>query len=129
MKYWVILLVFALNLNNAVAQMRQTYQNYDATTEQHEKREESITRSKYRGGSNMNEARNLLIVKMVADFKYGDEKLAGNYEEWENDKNFERKMNKVMSQLDNKKMRNTKNREVIRILNEAGNKLYNLLAN
>ena len=128
MKYCVILLALALNLSSASAQMRQTYQNYGATAEQYEQ-EESITRSKYRGGSNMNEARNLLVVKMVADFKYGDEKLAGNYEKWENDKNFERKMSKAMSQLNNKKIRNSKNREVIRILNEAGNKLYNLLAN
>ena len=124
MKYFMALLFITLSCGNAVAQIRQNYQ-----PENYEQKVENVMRYKSRSTSNMKEARNLLIVKQVADFKYGDEKLAANYEDLETDKQFERDMNKIMAQLENKKMRNSKNREVIRILNEAGNKLYNLLAN
>ena len=72
---------------------------------------------------------NPAIVKQVADFKIGDEKLAKDFETVENNREFERKMAKIMEKLNNKKMRDSKNREVINILNEAGDKLYNLLAN
>ena len=34
-----------------------------------------------------------------------------------------------MSKLSNDRMRNSKNREVMRILQEAGDKIYNLLSN
>ncbi len=124
MKYFMAFLFITLFCGNAVAQIRQNYQ-----PENYEQKVENVMRYKSRSTSNMKEARNLLIVKQVADFKYGDEKLAANYEDLETDKQFERDMNKIMAQLENKKMRNSKNREVIRILNEAGNKLYNLLAN
>jgi len=74
-------------------------------------------------------ARNLLVVKAVADFKIGDEKYAKNFETVENTRAFDRKMEKIMNALSNEKRRNSKNREVVQILNEAGEKLYNLLAN
>ena len=149
-KYITILLLILCFYNDANAQVGQilprqssntnyvTYQNNNyiqqeqAQTDEKQNIEDeakSIMRRKPRNSANTKEARNLLIVKQVADFKYGDEKLAGNFEELENEKTFQNNLNKIMSNLENKKMRNSKNREVISILNEAGNKLYNLLAN
>lgn len=88
-----------------------------------------ISRSYLRNTGDEKKARNILIVKQVADFKIGDEKLAKDFETVESNREFERKMAKIMEKLNNKKMRDSKNREVINILNEAGDKLYNLLAN
>lgn len=75
------------------------------------------------------EARNIMVVQAVADYKLGDERLAKQFEKVEDNAEFERKMQQIMENLSNNRMRNTKNREAIRILDDAGNKLYNLLAN
>lgn len=74
-------------------------------------------------------ARNLMIVKTVADYKMGDEKYASDFEDLESNREYNEKINKILNNLNNKKIKNTKNRAVINILNEAGSKLYNLLAN
>ena len=88
-----------------------------------------ITRNYLKNSGDERIARNLLVVKKVADFKIGDEKYAKYFETVENTREFDRKMEKALSVLSNSKMRNSKNKEVIQILNEAGDKLYNLLAN
>lgn len=73
-------------------------------------------------------ARNILIVKEVADFKLDDEKLQDEFAKVANSREYAQKMQRIMDKLSNKKLRNTKNKEVIRILDEAGKKIYNLLA-
>ena len=73
-------------------------------------------------------ARNIMVLKEVADYKIGDEKLAKEFDNLEKTQEYHQKIGKILSKLSNKKMRNSKNREVIEILNDAGNKLYNLLA-
>ena len=88
-----------------------------------------MSRFYLRDSGDEKKARNILIVKQVADFKIGDEKLTKDFETVESTREFERKMEKIMENLSNRKMRDSKNREVINILNEAGDKLYNLLAN
>ena len=81
------------------------------------------------GYGDQREARNIMVVHAVANYKLGDEKLAKQFEKVEDNAEFERKMQQIMENLNNNRLRNSKNREVIRILNDAGNKLYNLLAN
>lgn len=72
-------------------------------------------------------ARNMLVLHDVINFKMGDEKLAKNFDKIENNKTYNKKMDKAFAKLDNGKYRNQKNQQVINILNEAGQKLYNLL--
>lgn len=86
-------------------------------------------RSSLKNSGNERIARNLLVVKAVADFKVGDEKYAKEFETVENTREFQKKIEKIMSALTNTQMRNYKNKEVVNILNDAGDKLYNLLAN
>lgn len=74
------------------------------------------------------EARNIKIVEAVAHYKLGDEKLREEMEKLEQNREYNRKMNKIMEKLSNDKRRDSKNKEVVRILQDAGNKLYNLLA-
>ena len=69
----------------------------------------------------------MLVLHDVINFKMGDEKLAKNFDKIENNKTYNKKMDKAFAKLDNGKYRNQKNQQVINILNEAGQKLYNLL--
>lgn len=75
------------------------------------------------------DARNIMIVARVADYKLGDEGLAPEYERLRHNKEYNKKIKEILQNLDNGKYPNSKNRQVINILREAGNKLYNLLAN
>ena len=81
-----------------------------------------------RNTGNQKIARNIMILKEVADYKIGDEKLEKEFDNLEKTQEYHQKLGKILSKLSNKKMRNSKNSDVIEILNDAGNKLYNLLA-
>ena len=73
------------------------------------------------------DARNIMIVAKVADYKLGDENLATEFEKLRHNKEYDKKISEIMKNLDNGKYPNSKNRQVINVLREAGNKLYNLL--
>lgn len=73
-------------------------------------------------------ARNLMIVNEVSSFKMGDEKLNKSFENLKDNKTYNQKMDKIFAKLNNNKNRNQKNQQIINILNEAGQKIYNLLA-
>ena len=73
-------------------------------------------------------ARNLMIVNEVSSFKMGDEKLNKSFENLKDNKTYNQKMDKIFAKLNNNKNRNRKNQQIINILNEAGQKIYNLLA-
>ncbi len=79
--------------------------------------------------SKQKKARNIMLVYEVAGYKLGDEKLAKQYAALEENRQYQKKLMKIREQLSNRKISNSKNKEVIRILDDAGNRLYNLLAN
>lgn len=74
-------------------------------------------------------ARNLMIVKEVVNFKMGDENLAKYYDNLDDNKRYNKDMDKIFSKLSNSKRSNTKNKKVIEILNDAGERIYNLMSN
>ena len=74
-------------------------------------------------------ARNLLILKKVLDFKIQDLTLKDEIAKLEENREFNAKLLNALNQLDNKKFRDRKNQEIINILNDAGNRIYNSLAN
>lgn len=82
-------------------------------------------------GSSQNaiKARNLLMLKEVLDFKMQDETLKPEIAKLRENREFNNKLLNALNQLDNKKSRNRKNQEIINILNDAGNRIYNSLAN
>lgn len=82
-----------------------------------------------KSGTDQKTARNIMIVREVSGFKIGDEQLSQEIAALEDNREYEQKMQRIRDQLSNDKRRNSKNQEIIRILNEAGNKIYNLLAN
>jgi len=73
-------------------------------------------------------ARNIMVVAEVANYKLGDEKLEKEFENLKHNKEFLKKIKKITENLDNGKYPDSKNRTALNILQEAGNKLYNLLA-
>lgn len=77
----------------------------------------------------MTEARNLLILKAIIDFKMNDQKLQPYFDELKNNREFYQKLKKIMIVLDNGKYRNTKNKDILAILNDAGGKIYNNFSN
>lgn len=86
-------------------------------------------RTRLKSSGNQIVARNLMIVKEVADYKSGDERYSPDFEALSSDREYQEKLGKIMANLSNRKLSNSKNKDVINILNDAGNKLYNLLAN
>ena len=74
-------------------------------------------------------ARNLMVVKEVVNFKMGDENLAKYYDNLDDNKKYNKDMDKIFSKLSNSKRNNQKNKQVIEILNDAGERIYNLMSN
>lgn len=74
-------------------------------------------------------ARNIMIVREVVNFKMGDEKLEKYFEYLEEDKDYNRRMDKVFKKLNNNKRRDSRNQQIITILNDAGEKIYNIMSN
>lgn len=132
MKKIIVWLFFILLSLPAQAQTQEySYAEPPAYDYEYEQSDEALRqmRGVMLNSGDQREARNLMIVAEVASYKLGDEKLVKQFATLEDNREYHKKLQKIMSQLDNKKMRNRKNKEVIRILNDAGNKLYNLLAN
>jgi hypothetical protein len=74
-------------------------------------------------------ARNLLLLKEIIDFKIQEATLAAEIEKLKQNREFNTKLLKALNQLDNRKFSDRENQEVMDILNNAGNRLYNSLAN
>lgn len=120
------------NTNNTVVNEVQPRYEADTAIEVEQMKNNpllKIVRSPLKNNKNNRMARNLLVLQQVADYKIGDEKLKSNINEVKESREYQRKMNAVMEKLSNGKIANSKNKEVLRILDEAGNKIYNLLAN
>lgn len=113
--------------NGAVADIQEAAQN-ELTSESNEQKDKKRT-GWLRSFGAQKEARNLMIVQAVANYKLGDEKLANQFTELEDNAEYHRKLEQIMNNLSNSSMRNNKNREAVRILDDAGNRLYNLLSN
>lgn len=88
-----------------------------------------LTRGFLKNSGDQKSARNLMVVQAVSEYKLEDEQLKSEIEELKNNKEYNKKLEKIMKNLNNKKMRNTKNKQAMRILEDAGEKLYKLLAN
>lgn len=81
-----------------------------------------------KNSGNQKDARNIMILREVINYKMGDEELAPDFKKLENNREYNKKLQTILDEINNKKNRNRKNKQVMQILNEAGNKIYNLLA-
>jgi hypothetical protein len=58
-----------------------------------------------------------------------DETLKAEINKLKDNREFNTRLLRALNQLDNKKLRNQKNQEIMNILNDAGNRIYNSLSN
>ncbi len=74
-------------------------------------------------------ARNLLMLKYIVDYKLQDETLKPYVANLQNNREFNTKLHNGLNKLDNKAGRRGKDQEIMNILNDSGNRIYNSLAN
>ncbi len=74
------------------------------------------------------EAAYMATIKAVADYKINDEENLRDVEKLRNDERFNRKLQKMLDKLSNKKSKNGTNRRVYEILQRAGKDIYDELS-
>ena len=73
------------------------------------------------------DAQYLATVKAVANYKIEDEELQRDIAKLRQNKAFNEKLQKMLDKLNNRRTKDAKNRKVLKILEEAGEQIYNLL--
>ena len=108
-----------------VAQQKQLQNN----TKQQNTEDTQMSRSLIKSGGDQRKAFNVMILQEVSTYKLGDEEIAKEVDGLKNNSEYYRKLDIIKKKLSNSKMSDTKNKEVMNILNDAGNRIYNLLGN
>ena len=75
------------------------------------------------------EAQYLAIVKAVADYKIDDEEHLRKMEKLRENEKFNRDLYSMVQKLDNSRRKDSTNRKVLQILENAGKQLQDLLEN
>ena len=75
------------------------------------------------------EAQYLAIVKAVADYKIDDEEHLRKMEKLRKNEKFNRDLYSMIQKLDNSRRKDSTNRKVLQILENAGKQLQDLLEN
>ena len=73
------------------------------------------------------DAQYLATIKAVANYKIEDEELQRDIAKVRQNKAFNEKLQKMLDKLNNRRTKDAKNRKVLKILEEAGEQIYNLL--
>lgn len=73
------------------------------------------------------DAQYLATIKAVANYKIEDEELQRDIAKLRQNKAFNEKLQKMLDKLNNRRTKDAKNRKVLKILEEAGEQIYNLL--
>lgn len=69
----------------------------------------------------------LATIKAVADYKINDEENLKQVNELRENEKFNKKLAKMLEQLNNKRTKTGKNRQVYQILQKAGKEIYDIL--
>ncbi len=72
-------------------------------------------------------AQYLATIKAVADYKINDEEELRNVERLRQNERFNRQLQDMMSRLQNTRTKNSKNQRILKILEDAGKEIYDLL--
>ena len=73
------------------------------------------------------DAQYIAVLRAVVNYKIDDEENIRNIERLRDDRRFNEKVQKMLDKLSNNRSKNTTNRKVLQILEQAGKDLYNLL--
>lgn len=73
------------------------------------------------------DAQYLATIKAVSNYKIEDEELSRDIEKLRQNKAFNEKLQKMLNKLSNRRTKDTTNRKVLQILEDAGEQIYKLL--
>ncbi len=73
------------------------------------------------------DAQYMAVLRAVVNYKIDDEENIRNVERLRENRRFNEKVQKMLDKLSNDRSKNTTNRQVLKILEQAGKDLYNLL--
>ena len=128
MRYVVLLFLLLLSTESYAQMNNQPQNNYQQNNYQQQNTQQ-MSRSLIKSSGDERKALNLLVLQDVATYKLGDEDLSDDIAKLQNNQEYYRRLEIIRKKLSNSKIADSKNREVTRILNDAGNRLYNLLYN
>ncbi len=77
--------------------------------------------------SSSKNAQYLATIKAVANYKIDDEEEIVQVEKLRENSNFNRKLQNMMTKLSNSRNKDSKNRRILQILEDAGKEIYNIL--
>ena len=77
--------------------------------------------------SSTKNAQYLATIKAVANYKINDEEEIDNVERLRQDANFNRKLQKMLNKLQNSRTKNSDNKRILKILEDAGKDIYDIL--
>ena len=73
------------------------------------------------------DAQYLATIKAVSNYKIEDEEFSRDIEKLRQNKAFNEKLQKMLNKLSNRRTKDTTNRKVLQILEDAGEQIYKLL--
>ncbi len=73
------------------------------------------------------DAQYIAVLRAVVNYKIDDEENIRDIERLRENERFNRKVQKMLDKLSNNRTKDTTNRKVLQILEQAGKDLYNLL--
>ncbi len=77
--------------------------------------------------SSTKNAQYLATIKAVANYKINDEEEYRNVERLRQDARFNQKLQSMLNKLQNSKTKNSDNKRVLQILEDAGKQIYDIL--
>ena len=72
-------------------------------------------------------AQYLATIKAVANYKINDEEEIDNVEKLRQDARFNQKLQKMLNKLQNTRTKDSDNRKILKILEDAGEQIYKIL--
>ena len=77
--------------------------------------------------SSTKNAQYLATIKAVANYKINDEEEFSNVEKLRQDARFNEKLQSMLNKLQNSKTKNSDNKRILKILEDAGKEIYDIL--
>ncbi len=77
--------------------------------------------------SSTKNAQYLATIKAVANYKINDEEEFRNVEKLRQDARFNEKLQTMLNKLQNSKTKNSDNKRILKILEDAGKEIYDIL--
>lgn len=73
------------------------------------------------------DAANMIITKVIADYKLGDDEYLSDVNALREDQRFTQKLEKMLQELQNTHSKNSKNQRIVKILQDAGAEIDKVL--